>query len=345
VNGWLEADDEAAAQERLYRLGCTDGLPVVIPTEARVAAFLEVAPSLAPGRVLGVVPPRMGEATVESVAANAVMAGCVPGHFPVVCAAVQAVCDPCFTLDVVQATTHNAAILIVVNGADRLPPPTVASGSGALGPGHRANATIGRALRLVLINAGGGQPGAGDMATLGQPAKFTCCVAEAERDTPFPALAEARGVTGGACVTVLAVEGPRQVMFVPVGDSPQADAGRLIELLGSAVASPGTLGGMGFGGSSAVLLSPLHAGVLAGAGHDRGSLATGIHEAAVNPAEVIRRRHGRVRGESGGVARDRVHALSDPDHLLVAVAGGPGTYSAVFCGLADGVGSAVTVVC
>jgi hypothetical protein len=102
---------------------------------------------------------------------------------------------------------------------------------------------------------------------------------------------------------------------------------------------------MGYGGSSAVLLSPLHAGVLAGAGHDRRSVATGIHEAAVIPAEVIRRRHGRVRGRPDRLSGDRVHALSDPDHLLLAVVGGPGAYSAVFCGLADGVGSAVTVMC
>jgi hypothetical protein len=283
----------------------------------------------------------MGVATVKSVAANAVMAGCSAGHFPAVCAAVRAVCDPAFTLDVVQATTHNAAVLIIISGSAGLPPPAVASGTGALGPGHRANATIGRALRLVLINAGGGQPGIGDMSTLGQPAKFTCCVAEAEDDSPFPPLASVRGVGTGPAVTVLAVEGPRQIMFVPVGDSPRSDAARLVDLLGSAVASPGTLGGMGYRGSSAVLLSPLHARLMADARYDREALAAGVHEAAVIRADDIRRRHGRLRG---GPDR-RVHALSSPDHLLVVVAGGPGTYSAVFCGLADGVGSAVTVAC
>jgi hypothetical protein len=345
VTTWLQADDEAAAEEQLHHLGCTDGLPVVVPTPPRVGAFLSAHPSLAPEHVLGRIPPRLGAATVESVAANAVMAGCLPGHFGIVCAAVRAVCDPAFTLDVVQGTTHNAAILIIVNGPAGLPPPPVASGSGALGPGHRANATIGRALRLVLINAGGGQPGTGDMSTLGQPAKFTCCVAEAEGESPFPSLAAVRGAGSGATVTVLAVEGPRQVMFVPVGDSLQSDAARLLELLGRTIASPGTLGGMGYGGSSAVLLSPLHARLLADAGFDRQSIAAGLHEAAFNPADDIRRMHGRLRGTRHDAGPDRVHALSSPEHLLIAVAGGPGTYSAVFCGLADGVGSAVTVAC
>ncbi len=345
ATSWLQADDEVAAQDLLHRLGCTDGLPVVVPTAARVDAFLHAVSWLDAGDVLGVVPPRMGRATVESIAASAVMAGCLPGHFRLVCGAVRAVCDPAFTLDVVQGTTHNAAVLVIVSGAAGLSEPEVASGTGALGPGHRANATVGRALRLVLINAGGGLPAIGDMSTLGQPAKFTCCLAEAEADNPLPGLAAARGVGAPVAVTVLAVEGPRQVMFVPVGDSHHSDAARLIELLGCAVASPGSLAGMGYRGSAAMVLAPLHAQLLADAGYDRRSLAAAVHEAAVTPRDDVRRRHGRIRGSADGAKNPLLHALSSPDHLLLAVAGGAGTYSAVFCGLAEGVGAAVTVPC
>jgi hypothetical protein len=332
---WLEDVDEASAGEQLERLGCTDGLPVVIPTPARVDALLAACPGLHGDDILGIVPPRMGSATVQSVAVNAVMAGCAPPLFPLVCAAMRAVCDPAFTLDVVQGTTHNAAVLMIVNGAAEL---QLASGSGALGPGYRANATVGRALRLVLINAGGGLPGIGDMSTLGQPAKFTCCVAEAEDDSPWPPLSST------PAVTVLAVEGPSQVMFVPVGDRPGADAARLIELLGLMIAAPGSLAGMGYRGSAAVLLSPLHARILADAGYDRAAVAVSLYGAAANSAGDIRRRHGFVRGPALDYPDDAgVPALSSSDRLLIAVAGGPGTYSAVFCGLADGIGAAVTV--
>jgi hypothetical protein len=221
----------------------------------------------------------------------------------------------------------------------------VASGSGALGPGHRANATLGRALRLVLINAGGGLPGVGDMSTLGQPAKFTCCVAESSDESPWPPLSIGRAGHLPA-VTVLAVEGPSQVMFVPVGDHPGADAGRLVSLFGRMIAAPGSLAGMGYRGSAALLISPLHARVLAEAGYGRADVASAIYSAATNPAGDIRRWHGFVRGPARQhTGEEAVHALSSPDHLLIAVAGGPGTYSAVFCGLAEGIGEAVTVAC
>jgi hypothetical protein len=342
MTAWLRADDEAAAQALLYELGCTDGLPVVIPTPERVESMLGAGAQRDPDDVLGVVPPRQGIATVASVAISAVMAGCADAHFPIVCAAVQAVCDPAFTLGVVQATTHNAAVLTIVNGPARTIAPALAASTGALGPGNRANATIGRALRLVLLNAGGGQPGAGDMSTLGQPAKFTCCLAEAEEDSPFAPLATARGAAPGtSAITALAVEGPRQIMFVPVGDSAAADADRVIELLARTVTSPGSLGGMGYRGSAAIVLCPLHAEVLAAVGHDRASIAAAVHALAALPADDVRRLHGWIRSaESHG---DRVHALTSAEHLLLAVGGGPGTYSAVFCGLADAVGEAVTV--
>lgn len=326
----LEAADETDAQELLHRFGCTDGLPVVVPTAERVDEMV-AGGALAADGVLGIVEPRKGVATVASVAVNAVMAGCLPQHFGVVCAAVRAVCDPRFNLSVVQGTTNNAAPLTIVSGG----PSDIASGAGALGPGHRANATIGRALRFVLLNAGGGHPGEADMATLGQPAKFTFVVGEATSAlgplSPTPS------------VTVVAAEGPSQIMFVPVGDSAAADADRLLEMLARTLFAPGSLAGMGHRGSGSMLLCPLHANVLVAAGLDRSMIQNEIYERSSVCASEIRRLHGYVRGAPDIADDALVHGLSSPTHLVVAVAGGAGTYSVVLPGLAEGVGAAVTM--
>jgi hypothetical protein len=328
--GLLEAQDEAAAQEQLHALGCTDGLPVIVPTEARVAAML-TGTTEAPKTVLGIVEPRKGVATIESVAVSAVMAGCRPDHFAVLCAMVRAVCDPAFTLAVVQGTTNNTAPLTIVSGG----PADIASGTGALGAGHRANASLGRALRLVLFNAGGGQPGAADMSTLGQPAKFTYVLAEAS---------SALGpLSTTPAVTVVAAEGPGQIMFVPVGDSVDADAQRLLELMARTLFLPGSLAGMGYGGSGIVVLCPLHADVLVAGGFDRVAIQREMYQRCAAPASEIKRLHGFVRGAPDIADHETVHGLSSPEHCTVVVAGGPGTYSAVMPGMADGIGRAVTV--
>jgi hypothetical protein len=340
----FHVSDEGEAREMLHDLGCTDGLPVIVPTRERVDEMLASTP-LAPDELIGVIPPRMGRTTVSDVAVSAVMAGCLPAHFSIVVAAVRAVCDPAFALGVVQGTTHNAAVLTVVNGPARLWPPALATATGALGPGHRPNATIGRALRLVLINAGGALPGAADMSTLGQPAKFTFCVAEAEEDSPWPPFVLERGVgVGQSALTAIAVEGPSQIMFVPIGDS-RADADRLVELVARTIAVPGALASMGYAGSAAVALCPLHADVLAAASFDRRAFCAAVFAQAGHRASEIRRLHGFIRGETVRVADDDlVPALASPEHLVVFVAGGAGTYSAVFCGLSDGVGNAVTTI-
>ena len=147
----LSASSEQDALELLHQLGCTDGLPVVIPTADRVARMV-LATGHEPDLVLGVMGPLLGSATIEKVAAAAVMAGCLPDHMPVVVAAVQAVCQPEFDLTEMQATTHCTAPLIIVCGPARHACGEIASGFGAMGPGHRANASIGRALRLAMIN-------------------------------------------------------------------------------------------------------------------------------------------------------------------------------------------------
>ncbi|MCH9018349.1 MAG: hypothetical protein IIB89_11395, partial [Chloroflexi bacterium] len=183
----IEMVDEFEAVQRMYlERGWTDGLPVVPPTPERVETMLAAA-GLPPGDVLAELPPTWGAATVEKLAVNAVMAGCLPEYLPVLIAAVEAISDPVFNLYAIQATTHPCAPLMIINGPIRSAL-GLNSSSGAYGPGWRANATIGRALRLVLLNVGGAHPGVGDMSTQGAPSKFSYCVAENEEENPWQPL-------------------------------------------------------------------------------------------------------------------------------------------------------------
>jgi hypothetical protein len=150
-----------------------------------------------------------------------------------------------------------------------------------------------------------------------------------------------------SAVTAIAVEGPSQIMFVPIGDSVAADADRIVELVARTIAVPGALASMGYSGSAAVALCPLHADVVAAASFDRRSFNRAVFEQAVHRASEIRRLHGFIRGERESepfADDDRVPVLASPDHLITFVAGGAGTYSAVFCGLSNGVGDAVTTI-
>ena len=167
----FEAEDSfVELNELYYERGWTDGLPIIPPTEAAVAAMLRGA-DREPDEVVAVLPPRQGEATVERIAINAVMAGCLPEYLPVVLAAVAAVADPALNLDSVQATTHPVAPLIIVNGplARRL---QINSGYNCFGQRFRANPSIGRGLRLALMNVAGGLPGSGGRSTYCSPAKY-----------------------------------------------------------------------------------------------------------------------------------------------------------------------------
>ena len=158
-----------------------DGLPIVAPTEARVFAMLAGRDG---ARSLGAMAPLWRQARLETLAVNAVMAGCEPAHFPVIVAAVQAMLDPSFNCYGVQATTHPVAPLVIVHGP-RARAIGVHGGSGCFGPGFRANATIGRAIRLIMLNVGGAWPGRHDMSTQGSPAKFSYCIAENVEASPW----------------------------------------------------------------------------------------------------------------------------------------------------------------
>lgn len=322
----LAAADEADALELLHREGLTDGLPVIIPTPERVSRMV-LASGFEADLSFGAMGPAGGVATVEKVAVAAVMAGCLPDYMPVVVAAVRAVMQPAFDLSEMQATTHCTAPLLIVNGPARFACGPIASGFGALGPGHRANASIGRALRLAMINIGGGRTGVSDMALLGHPGKFTYCLAEDEENSPFEPLHVARGFAADdSVVTVIGAEGPHSVVHVPNGDDPK-DHERLLEVLAIGLANlASNNGALGQGGGT-VVLNPDHARVLARAGLDRRAVMDRLADVAVTPWSEIRRVAPAFvpPGEPTGVRR----AFRDPADILVLTAGGAGLYSMV----------------
>ena len=280
--------------------------------------------------VLGTMGPGHGVATIEKIAVSAVMAGCLPDYMPVVIAAAKAVIDPLFDLTEMQATTHCTAPLIIVNGPVRQSC-DIASGYGALGPGHRANASIGRALRLAMINIGKAQPGSSDMALLGHPGKFTYCLAEDEENSPFPPLHVSLGFDAEqSVVTVIGAEAPHSVLFPVDGNDPEAYKA-LLEMLAIAIANPATNNALLTGGNAVVVLNPEHAEIFVKAGLSREDIAAGIYAHSVMDKSELDR-FAKVFTSSKETER---YAFKGPEQILVMMAGGAGVYSMVmptWCG-------------
>jgi hypothetical protein len=307
--------DPVAAVNRLYReRGWTDGLPIVPPTIGRVDEMVAEG-ALERHAVLGEVEPLGGVATAEKVAANAVMAGCEPAHFPVVLAAVQALLDPAFNLRGVQTTDENVAPLLVVNGplAARL---GINAGWGALGPGWPANAAIGRAAHLVMHNLGGGWPGAVSFAGLGQPGRYTLCLAERD-DSPWPPLHVEQGYRADqSTVTLLRAE---TVINVTGG----------LDELASVMGSAASLFGILHGGKPTVILSPFTARRLAGLGWTRDRVRRELFARGRLPADTWRRSwiHATVRASDwpdwavAAAATGAIPAVGEPDDITLVVAG------------------------
>lgn len=337
--------------EFLADRGLTDGLPVVPPSEARVIAMLDATTRDA-SDVVAHVPPNLTPATVEKVAINAVMAGCRPEYFPVVLATVEAACTDEFNLHGVLATTYFAGPVIVVNGPIRHEI-GINTGRNALGQGTRANATIGRALQLVVRNLGGGRPGEVDMATLGQPGKFTFCFGENEEESAWPPLHVERGFTAAqSTVTMFAGEGPRAVR-----DERSRHPRSLAASLGlalDAVAHP-KLHRMG---QVLLIVSPEHHRTLARGGYSKDDLRARIQAVTARPLRDLLPDDACENGTPLGAlppdwvgpdgtptpeALDRpLSKFSAPEDILIVVAGGTaGKHSAIVGGwAAGGAGSA-----
>ncbi len=193
--------------EALFERGVTDGLPVVPPSRQRVDVLIAAA-GRDRGELIALVPPNFGRATVEKIAINAVMAGCRPEYLPVVIAGVEAMCDDAFDLHGVSATTNFPSPLFIVNGPIRTAL-DVNSGRGVFGPGWRANATIGRALRLIVLNVGGASARTMSMSTMAHPGRYTYCIGENEEESPWESLAVEHGFSPGeSTVAAFAGEAP-----------------------------------------------------------------------------------------------------------------------------------------
>jgi hypothetical protein len=328
-----ELEDEL---EAMWDRGWTDGFPVVPPTEGRVLAMLD-GTSRAPDELVAVVPPNLAPVTVEKVAINAVMAGCQPEYLPVVLAAVEAVCTDEFNMHGVLATTWFVGPVLVVNG-----PVARAigmnSGINAFGQGNRANATIGRALQLVIRNVGGGRPGEVDRATLGTPGKYSFCFAEDEAGSPWESLAAERGVAPGrSAVTAFAGYGVRGV-----GDERSRTPESLARTLAFALRSGNSR--LMFGSDALLVISPDHGRIFREAGWSRARLREEFADLLTLPAPELLRAVGTV--DAAAAPQQAGPRLPKPREggLLLAYAGGPaGLFSAVIDGWLSGVRGSVPV--
>jgi hypothetical protein len=310
-----EVEDAVAANELFQRNGWTDGLPIVPPTEEAVRRFLRAA-SLAPGDVVGTEPVRRRRITAEKVAIAAVMAGCLPEYLPVVVAAVTAMCEPAFGLHGSTASTGGSAPFLIVNGPIRR-----AIGMNAthnvLANGSRANATIGRTLRLLILNALGGVPGQLDRSTLGHPGKFTFCIAEDEEDSAWIPLATERGIPAGAsAVTVMAAESPHQLM-----NDWTRDPRELLDTYAAAIRA-NMLTYSIWAGNYAIIVPKQHRDVLTAAGFSKKDVRERLYETA-----RVQRREWRTVGKAAVAGRkdedETYTAFRSPDDVLVVAAGGP----------------------
>ena len=314
-------DDPISLLEEFTARNWADGLPIVAPTEERVKAMLGGRDG---AKSLGMMPPLWRQVTLEKLAVNAVMAGCEPRAFPIIVAGVEAMLDRAFNLYGVQATTHPVAPLLIVNGPYGREV-GVHGGSGCFGPGFRANATIGRAIRLILLNVGGAWPGRYDMATQGSPAKFSYCIAENEAASPWESM------VGGDTVTVYGGEPPHNV-----NDHVSTTASGILTTLSDTAVSLGSNVGWYFSQSQLlVVLGPEHARTISDDGFTRADVQRFVYEHARLPL-------GRLRLAGMWGMHDWpawMNAVTDPDALIpqvpsaedvyVVVAGGSGKHSAV----------------
>lgn len=321
-----EIKTEENAYDYFLARGWTDGLPIIAPEPDVVKDFLDKA-GFQRDMFIGHIPPMLGEATVEKIAINAVMAGCLPEYLGVIITALEAMLEEPFNLYGVQATTNPVTPMLVLSGpvASRL---GVNGGIGALGPGWRSNATIGRAIRLCLLNIGGGRPGQGDQATHGMPGKFTFCFAENDSENPWEPLNVDLGYDiNTSTVTVIGASGSLNI----IDQGSQTGEG-LLKSFTSAMSIVGT-NNIYFGGDPVLILSPEHAHTLADDGFDKSKIRNHLWTHAVVPLaefsqsnveNILKKRRPHL--FSSGVP-GAIPVADKPDDIIILVAGGPGKHS------------------
>lgn len=322
----IEAPDDLDAFNQLYHeRRWTDGLPVIPPTVERVERMLRHS-RRAPDETIAAIPPGFGVATVERIAINAVLAGCAPHHLRILIAAVEAVAAPQFNLQGMQASTHPAAIWLIINGpiVQQL---QINSTFNCLGQGCSANATLGRALRLLLQNVGGALPGEMDRATQGQPGKYSFCCAENETANPWEPLHVSRGYPAEAStVTVVGAAGTLNM------NTHAKDSGDILRVIADSMVYP-TSNDYWIGGEPWIVLGPEHAEILHRDGLSKRDVQHLLWEGCKMPAarmaakELERTRNARS-DELGDIELETLLPISRrPEDIGIVVAGAPGTHS------------------
>lgn len=330
----IYADDVEQAIEICYERGWTDGLPVVPPTEALVNRALEYL-KRDPAECVGKIPPRNGAATIEKIVINSIMGGCLPAYLPVVIAAVEAMLERPFNLNGIQATTHCVCPLAIISG------PVVKelgfnSGDGVFGGGSRANAAVGRAIRLIMWNLGGAYPGEMDRATLGHPGKYTYCIAENAGGNPWEPIHVEKGLKpDDSAVTMIGCEGPHHL---------HVGSGTPEQILSNIADAMSTIGNNNFliGGDILVVLSPRAANNVARAGWSTQNVREYIHQNAVVSVRQAKKRsfHEDSATEAPHFSKEvdmtdddaLIHVARKPENINLVVAGGwgaPGSFCAV----------------
>jgi len=326
----VELGSQEDPVEATYARGWSDGLPVVPPTPERVLRMVGGTPR-DPGEVVAVVPPDLVECTVEKAAVNAVMAGCQPEYLPVVLAALEAACTDQFNIHGVLATTFASGPVVIVNGpiAARI---GMNSGVNVLGQGNRANATIGRALQLIVRNVGGGRPGGVDRATHGNPGKYTFCFAEDEAGSPWEPLAVARGVAPGlSAVTVFAGSG-----LQPIMDQRSRTATSLAGSMASCLRVV-THPKLALAWDALLIVSPEHARVFREAGWSRERLRDELYARLRLPwAEIVRGAGGIAEGMPEPMLGAEVPKFREGGLLIAHAGGTAGLFSAIVGGWSSG---------
>ena len=324
----LELDlTDDSLQEYFEQQGWTDGLPVVAPTPERVAAMI-AGSGLAANTEIAAIAPGYALCSVEKLAINAVMAGCKPSYMPVLVAALKALAAPRFNLSGIQSTTHPVAPMLVVNGPIRQAI-GLNCGSNVFGQGFRANATIGRAVRLVLMNIGQGIPGKTDMATHGTPCKFSFCAGENEEQNPWDPFHVEHGLAKtDSSVLVHAAEAPHNVQ-----DPASANAAELLLLISDVMMAIGG-NNMSSGGEMLLVLGPEHAAILAKHGMSKDDVRHDLHKRM--QLQLSRVSEGcqewyRTKRKTFNVAPGTTHIpyLDEASQIQIVVAGGQGLHSIV----------------
>ncbi len=323
------------AIEMYFDRGWTDGLPVVPPTEARVRQFIEYS-GRKPDDVLGTVPVRRRIVTVEKVAINAVMAGCLPEYLPVLLAAVEAMCQEPYNLHGSSASTGGSAALLIVNGpvVEEL---GINSGANLFGAGCRANATIGRAIRLFLMNVCGNIPGMLDRSTMGHPGKYSYCIAEKGTDSPWEPYHVEKGFTPDtSTVTVMPALGPHQL-----SDTTSNNAEDLLASFAGPIVAMGNYNRALNSGSGycVVVIGDDHRNVLARAGWSKKQVKDYLYQKTQRSVADLKRWGLMPGAVERGDDEQILAGVSSADDIILIAAGGGGNFSACISPWASGRGT------